>query len=248
MEDESIREIIDTISSPWDEYRQHPGQIALYKWVDIQDFYHGIVIKNEISLLYYLKAPILNKKIRKQIFKSVGESNYRIEATRRLYNYISSISSLADHTRNLMNDYKGSDFEKEYSARLKLVIELSEFTFLKDLRNYAAHYSIPPIGYIIGTSNILDRNEAFLPVIYSGDLFDYERWSSKSKQYIKDNFPQIELIPLIEVYAHAINALYLWLFEQFNLMHGTDVENSEKIKEKIINSQFGQASSFLILN
>ena len=87
MEDEFIRELINSVgSSPWDDYRQHPGQVALGKWVDVQNFYHGVVIKNEILLLQYLKAPIVSKKIRKQIFKSIGESNYGIEATRRLYN------------------------------------------------------------------------------------------------------------------------------------------------------------------
>lgn len=237
MKDESISSIVNSISSPWDEFRQHPGQIALNKWTDVQDFYHGIVIKNEIALLQFLKAPIASKKVRKQMFKSMGQSNYRIEATRRLFNYVSSISSLADHTRNLVKDYKGSDFENEYSLRLSNVTNLNEFAFLKDLRNYAAHYSIPPIGYIIGTANIFGKNEAFLPVIYAGDLFDYENWSKGSKQYIKDNFPQIELIALVDRYAQAINELYLWVFDQFSSIHGKDVEDSEKIKEKIINSQ-----------
>lgn len=237
MKDESIREIVDSVSSPWGEYRQHPGQVALGKWVDVQDFYHGVVIKNEVLLLHYLEAPIVSKKIRKQIFKSIGESNYGIEATRRLYNYISSISSLADHTRNLLKDYERSDFEAEYLARLSHVIELNEFAFLKDLRNYASHYKIPSIGYIIGTMNILGRNEAFLPVIYTGDLFDYDNWSNGSKQYMKDNFPEIELIPLVNKYAQAINELYIWIFDQFNSIHAKDVKDSEVIKQKIINGQ-----------
>ena len=238
MEDESIRELINSVgSSPWDEYRQHPGQVALGKWVDVQNFYHGVVIKNEILLLQYLKAPIVSKKIRKQIFKSIGQSNYGIEATRRLYNYISSISSLADHTRNLLIDYKTSSFETEYLSRLSRVTELNEFAFLKDLRNYAAHYKIPPIGYIIGTTNILGRNEAFLPVIYTGDLFDYDNWSTGSKQYMKVNFTEIELIKLVDVYAQAINELYVWMFDQFISIHGKDVNDSEKIKQVIIEGQ-----------
>lgn len=234
MEDESIREIVDSVSSPLDEFDKHPGQIALGKWVDVQDFYHGVVIKNEVLLLHYLKAPIVSKKIRKQIFKSIGESNYGIEATRRLYNYISSISSLADYTRNLLKDYKGSSFEAEYLVKLSHVTELNEFAFLKDLRNYASHYKIPPIGYIIGTMNILGRNQAFLPLIYTGDLFDYDKWSNGSKQYMKDNFPEIELIPLVNKYAQAINELYIWIFDQFNSIHGKDVKNSEKVKQKIV--------------
>lgn len=239
MKDKSISGVVNSISSPWDEFRHHPGQIALLKWTDVQDFYHGIVIKNEILLLQFLKAPIASKKIRKQMFKSIGESNYGIEATRRLFNYVSSISSLADHTRNLVKDYEGSYFEKEYLLRLRRVTNLNEFAFLKDLRNYAAHYSIPPIGYIIGTANIFGKNEAFLPVIYAGDLFNYENWSKGSKQYIKDNFPQIELIALVDKYAQAINEQYVWMFDQFSLIHGKDVEDSEKVKEKIIKNQIG---------
>lgn len=223
--------------SPWDEYRQHPGQIALGKWRGIDDFYHGIVIKNEVLLLEYLKAPIVSKKIRKKLLGSVSESHYRIEATRRLQNYLLSISSLADHTRNLVKDYQGSAFENEYKNKLHEVISLGEFYFLKDMRNYAAHYKIPPIGYIISTTRIFDRREAFLPVIYIGDLFEYDGWSEGSMRYMKDNDAEIELIPLVDVYAQAINGLYLWMFDQFNSLHGEDVYESERVKGRIIESQ-----------
>lgn len=237
MKDESVRELMGSISSPWDEYRNHPGQAALYRWADIQDFYRGVVIKNEILLLGYLNAPVKSKKIRKRLFKEVGESEYRIEATRRLYNYVSSISSLADHTRRLMGDYEDSDFSHAYGEKLNQVTKLGEFAFLKDLRNYAAHFQIPPIGYIIGTNNLIDINQAFLPVIYSGDLLDYGGWSKASKEYILSTFPQIELVDLVNVYAQAINELYLWFFDQFNNLHGDDVKASELVKDAIINRQ-----------
>src|SRR5665647_2325937 len=148
MDNESIEELMSSYSSPWGDYRQHPGQIALGKWSDIRDFYRGIVVNNEILVLDYLKAPIASKKIRKKLLGSVTGSLYGVEATRRLYNYVSSISSLADHTMNLVRDYEGSAFEKDYRNRLHKVTSLGEFSFLKDMRNYAAHYKIPPIGYI----------------------------------------------------------------------------------------------------
>lgn len=238
MEVDSIRELMGSISSPWDEYRNHSGQIALQKWVDVQDFYHGIVIKNEILLLEYLKAPVQSKKVRSKLFKTMGESEYRIEATRRLYNYVSSISSLADHTMRLLKDYEKSKFGQEYNTRLSKITQLDEFAFLRDLRNYAAHYQIPPIGYIIGTNKLIDRKESFLPVIYTGDLFDYVSWSKGSKQFMIDNFPEIELIKLVNTYAQAINGLYVWFFKQFDSIHGKEVKASELIKDRIVKSQF----------
>lgn len=228
---------MDSVSSPWDEYRNHSGQIALQKWVDIQYFYHGIVVKNEMLLLQYLRAPVESEEIRRKLFETMGESEYRVEATRRLYNYVSSISSLADHTMRLLKDYKGLKFEQKYKNKLLKVTQLNEFSFLKDLRNYAAHYQIPPIGYIIGTSKLIGKKDAFLPVIYIGDLFDYESWSKGSKKYMIDSFPEIELIKLVNVYAQAINGLYVWFFKQFNSMHGKEVRISELIKEKIIDGQ-----------
>lgn len=237
MKDESIRQLMDSSSSPWDEYYDHSGQIALRKWIDIQDFYHGIVIKNEILLLEYLKGPIRSEGVRNKLFERMGESGYRVEATRRLYNYVSSISSLADHTMRLLKDYGGSRFAEKYKARQQKVTGQNEFAFLKDLRNYAAHYQIPPIGYIIGTNRIIGSKGAFLPVIYTGDLFDYVSWSKGSQQYMIDNFPQIELIELISVYARSINDLYSWFFKQFDSIHGKDLKASEAIKRKIIKGQ-----------
>ena len=239
MRDKTVKELMGSISSPWDEYRNHPGQVALLKWSDIQDFYSGIVVKNELLLMQYLKAPIESDDVRERLFESMGESEYRVEATRRLYNYVSSISSLADHTMRLIKDYEGSKFDKKYKERLQKVIQYSEFAFLKDLRNYAAHYQIPPIGYIIGTNRLLGRKESFLPVIYTGDLFDYEGWSKVSKQYMIDNFPEIELIKLVNTYAQSINGLYAWFFKQFNSIHGKELKESELIKRRIIDGQIG---------
>lgn len=223
--------------SPWDEYRQHPGQVALGKWKDIQDFYVGIVLANEASLMQYLKAPIVNQKIRQQLLASVGQSQYGIEAARRLCNYLSSITSLVDHTRNILRNYDGSDFESMYKERVQSVKGLGESTFLKDLRNYTVHYRLPPIGYIVSSTKIFDRNEPFIPLIYSGDLSDYHGWSKSSKQYMQDHFPEIELIPLVDTYAQSINDLYSWMFDQFDAIHGDDVAESERIKLRILNGK-----------
>lgn len=225
-------------SSPWDEFRNHPGQIAHLKWGLLRDFYQDVVRVNGVKLILLSELPQADKKAHKKIMREVlegQESKYNGEVTRLLYNYLASAATLTDHCRYVMKDYKSTEFYKEYEQQVHNFSKLPESAFLKDLRNYFSHHKIPSIGLSISdVKNNPDdfRNEA---LIYTSDLHDSDKWSAQSKKYIDDHFPYVYIAGLIKIHLQGISELYSWIFPHFLDLHETEYQESLKVKASILN-------------
>lgn len=231
--------LLDSVSSPWDEFRNHPGQVARLKWDLLQDFYQDVVRVNGVKLIALSELPQVDKKIRKKLLKEVmrgGGSDYTNEITRLLYNYLASAATLADHCRRVMKTYESTDFYTEYKQKVYKFTQLPEATFLKDLRNYFTHHKIPSIGLSIGDVELGDdfRHEA---LIYTSDLDDSNKWSARSKKYIDDHFPHVYIAGLIKTHLDGLAELYSWIFSQFDDLHGNEFEESLKVKDRIVKRQ-----------
>lgn len=227
----------DSISSPWDELRNHPGQVSRLKWDLLQDFYQDVVRVNGIQLIMLAELPQIDKKARKRLFKEAmrdGGSQYNGEITRLLYNYLVSAATLIDHCRYVMKDYEETDYYKEYKQKVDGFAKLPESAFLKDLRNYFAHHKIPSIGLSIGDIKFLDDEFRHEALIYTSDLDDSTKWSAASKKYIEDNFPHVYIAGLVKMHLGALSGLYSWIFSNFENLHGQEYAESLKVKERIL--------------
>lgn len=191
------QELRDSVSSPWDEFRNHPGQVARLKWDLLQDFYQDVVRVNGVQLIMLAELPQVDKKARKKLFKEAthdGGSQYNGEVTRLLYNYLVSAATLTDHCRYVMKDYGGTDYYKEYEQKVSEFSKLPESAFIKDLRNYFAHHKIPSIGLSIGDIEFSDDEFRHEALIYTSDLDDSTKWSAASKKYESKDNPWIHRV------------------------------------------------------
>ncbi len=235
MTDEE-REFYESVSSPWDAFRNHPGQVARLKWGLLQDFYQDVVRINGVKLIMLSELPQVNKRARRKLMKEViaGQgAKYNGEITRLLYNYLVSAATLADHCRYIMSDYKSTAFYSEYEHRVSAFKNMPESIFLKDLRNYFAHYKIPSVGLSIGdTKYALDdfRHEA---LIYTSDLSDSNKWSMGSKKYMDDHFPSVYIAGLIKIHLEGLTDLYSWIFSNCMKLHEKEYLDSMEVKGKI---------------
>lgn len=237
---EENRRLYESVSSPWDEFREHPGQVARLRWDLLQDFYQDVVRVNGVKLIVLSELPQIDKKVWKKLLRkaSVGqEVDYTGEIARLLYNYVTSAATLADHCRYVMKNYENTEFYSEYEEKISDFKNMPETVFLKDLRNYFAHHKIPSIGLSIGhAKQTLDdfRHEA---LIYTSDLFDGDKWSARSIRYINDHFPYVYIAGLIKIHLAALADLYSWIFSNFMRLHGEEYAVSLKVKERIISDQ-----------
>lgn len=226
-----------SFSGPWDEFRSHPGQVAYVKWNLLRDFYQNVVKVNGVSLIHIAVLPGADKKLRRKLLNAAmrdEELGYDGEVTRRLYNYITSAATLADHCRNVMKPYQNTPFYEEYEEKVDKFKSLPESIFLKDLRNYFAHHKIPSIG--CGLTNF-DNDKDFRSeaLIYTSDLSDSDRWSAGSRRYIQDHFPNVYISDLIRQHLKHLGELYSWIFSNFMRLHEEEYNDSLKLRQQIIN-------------
>lgn len=231
------QELRDSVSSPWDEFRNHPGQVARLKWDLLQDFYQDVVRVNGVKLIVLAELPQVDKKVRKKLLKEVlsgGGAGYNAEITRLLYNYLASAATLADHCRRVMKEYETTNFYKKYEQKVHTFATLPESVFLKDLRNYFTHHKIPSIGLSIGDVEFFGEEFRHEALIYTSDLDDSDKWSATSKKYIEDNFPHVYIAGLIKIHLDGLADLYAWIFSNFDSLHKEDHEESLKIRDRIL--------------
>lgn len=236
---EESRRLYESVSSPWGEFRKHPGQVARLKWDLLRDFYQDVVRVNGVKLIMLSELPQIDKKARKKLLREVlagRGSEYNGEITRLLYNCLASAATLADHCRYVMKRYEGTGYHDEYRAKVEDFSGLPESAFLKDMRNYFAHYKIPSIGLSIGDVEFFDDEFRHEALIYTSDLDDSKKWSARSKQYIEDNFPHVYISSLVKVHLEGLADLYSWIFRNFERLHGDEYNQSLKVKEQIVKS------------
>lgn len=231
----------ESISSPWDEFRNHPDQVAHLRWELLRNFYQDVVRVNGILLIELSEKPQFDRRFRKKLLRTVlrgGGPGYDGEITRLLYNYLTSAATLADHCRRVMRAYESTEFHKDYENQVKTFTELPESAFLKDLRNYFAHHKIPSLGLSIGDVEHDAGDFRHEALIYTSDLDDSHKWSSRSKEYIEDHFPHVYIAGLIKVHLEKMSELYSWIFSNFMNLHEAEYNDSLRIKEDIAKGTF----------
>lgn len=238
--------LISSVSSPWDEFRNHPGQVARLRWDLLRDFYQDVVRVNGIKLITLSELPQVYKRERKKLLKKVlkgQDSDYNGEVTRLLYNYLVSTATLIDHCRYVMQDYDGTTYYAEYKKRIRIFSGIPEVAFYKDLRNYFVHHKIPSIGLSIGDFYLDDDDFRHEALIYTSDLNDSDKWSAESRVFIQAHFPYVYIAGITKTHIAGLAELYSWIFSNFTELHGDEYAQSLVVKWRILKEQHHRSSS-----
>jgi hypothetical protein len=146
---------------------------------------------------------------------------YEKELVRYLHNYLTSVTSLIDSQRVVMRHCWGekSEFEQgEYTEHRKDTFDTGEAEFMKDLRNYCTHRSIPLPGisttmsWVQGGPTImvnrltLDRDK----------LLEWEKWTGPAKEFLRAKDEKFDLGPVLESYVNTASAFFNWFVTEIN--------------------------------
>jgi hypothetical protein len=157
---------------------------------------------------------------------SPNVDQFRLEATRLLYNFVSSAKSLVDHTRPTARRVLPDEAHAEYERRVKQQFKDSPLAnFVEDLREFALHYRVP----LVAASAVSTRDEqsntwmtrGYLR-LHTADLVKWDRWGPRSREYIdaaKDG-PDIESV--IETYSGEVFDIQNWI-RQTAVVSNSDV-------------------------
>lgn len=225
---------VPSLDSLRDEIREHPGQEAFLRWeglhrsVDVHD--------GNAKELGSLLAVISNSEdIAIEMFQNTRPPDARreIEARidQRLHNYVSSSSSLIDHTRRLFNDYKGSELAREFETRKQVVAASAPAAFVRDLRNYTTHRELPFIGHTVSFGEQM-QSVATEIELSAQELLKWDGWKQQSREFLLSASEPIRLREVVREHVRVVRDLYTWVLQQFEPLHRQELADLGELRDE----------------
>ena len=155
------------------------------------------------------------------------------EIGRLLHNFTVAAMSLVDVTRRLYKRY-GSELFPDYQARLDTDFVTDSLSrFVKDLRNYVAHYEAPPIVSVLNFSFGEEQSLESQIALPTQTLLKYTDWSKPAKEYIARCGDKVVLDLAVSEYFEKVNQFYNWFYERLNEIHSEDISRITEKQEEL---------------
>ena len=156
---------------------------------------------------------------------------YFSQLDQRLHNMLASAVSLVDHTRRLQARYEGTDFYVEFTRRNDDVRTADGSVFLRNLRNYLLHYGV--LGFVHHISFPSGDSPLVSEVrLNCENLQHWDGWTAPAKVYMVTAGETVHLTSTVQTYVGSMNDLYNWVFDQFEGLHGDDIDAANKLVEE----------------
>jgi hypothetical protein len=123
------------------------------------------------------------------------------DVNRHIHNFLTSITTLIDHSRHLMDeDFIKTEHREEYQNKVRIVFASDPLTrFLQDFRHYITHYEIPHIGLKKQFGSLADGKPGELYIALDHLALGFN-WTSSSRKFIDANKPEIRMLKLVDDY------------------------------------------------
>ena len=156
------------------------------------------------------------------------------EVNRHFHNFLTSITTLVDHTRNLMReDFIKLEHHEEYQNKVKAVFATDPLAqFLQDFRNYMTHYAIPHIGLqkqFGSTETDAEPGQLYIDLDHLEASFN---WSAPSRKFIETNKPEIRMLKLVDDYGLKSKNFYDELMLTFQKHLGRELNEVRSMMQE----------------
>lgn len=158
---------------------------------------------------------------------------------RALHNYLSILTTLIDHSRNLVRRYTTTSFSDAYMNRISSLSQMHVAGFLKDLRNYLLHYRMAP--FTITTSMTQQQPFSVQVLLDAPKLLEWDKWTKNSETYLRSR-DKIVLVDCILEYTKHIEELYSWMFSQIGAAHTEALDELQALQEEVRTLEDDQGS------
>jgi hypothetical protein len=228
QEDESdatgLRDLFERIEA-------HPGVIARRNW-DALALVHSAAWGNEKELLAMVAAIEGNVEgigivMAGNMTPERQRKGLQTELFRLFHNYVASCVTLIDHTRNLIRRYEGTPTHDEYQRRILVLRESGLSPFIVKLRVYVLHVGLPALGVRLHIEN--DVSQTITVFIDRDQALRWTDWPTDARRYLEAQPQIIPLRPVVDAYAEAIEELYRWFYDQFTVLHATDIASANEL-------------------
>ena len=188
---------------------------------DLIDFQKHHALIEYVILNYKALSDIFIKKVTTIKSTEVSAliypfSNYYLESSAAVLNFLSSARTFLDHTgTNLKRSFTdnteplacfkkitANEFDSKFSYR-----------FMGKLRNYVQHCGMPPLSYNLSNSYDHDKSiaESELTVFFSRDqlLKNYDSWGKNVEPQLKEQPESFPAFPLLNEFVYSLIKIYI---------------------------------------
>jgi hypothetical protein len=217
------------------ELKAHPGYEAKIRWDELTRSWNvfGQTMQELVLLLIYGET---DEDMIVELFQNVHppakRDAYLHTLDVKLESATAALSALVDVSTHILRDnYSGTDFYQQFVDRNKKIVT-KEAVFLGNLRNYFQHYLHAPWQWTVHLGDGQKKSSAEIN-LETGELLKWSGWSAATKTYLSLNSPHLRLGPILSGYLKSMQELWTWLFEQYEALHGTDVDEMNALVRRI---------------
>ena len=155
------------------------------------------------------------------------------QSSRFLHNFLASAFSLIEHARKIVNRlYSGEAFKDEYQKKLEQdVINQPIHSFVKELRNYTQHYTLPilalQITFLNGFEDLDFRVKMDVEI-----LKQWDNWKG-AKSYLDGLGDSCCIETVANEYFVLIQNFYVWLTQRQLSVHKADFERLQQMQQDL---------------
>jgi hypothetical protein len=195
--------------------REHPGTQAHTLWARLRRT-HRILAANLREFDKLINGPEGDWELALDLITNTGAKDdvqdaFYNEFDRLLHNVVAAIGTLIDHTRIVAKRYEATPFYDEYSRRVAEVGKLPAAKFVKELRNYMLHQSLPaPYSQV----NLSPQQVTYQLHVSVPSLLESSSWSPASRTYLARYGDELPIRKPFDEYTASIDGLYEWMFAQ----------------------------------
>jgi hypothetical protein len=134
------------------------------------------------------------------------------ELMRHFHNFLTSVTTLIDHTRHLMKeDFITEKHRTEHQEKIEHTFARNPLTiFIRELRHYITHRTIPMIQMSHEESGENKRLEMDLEKIAS-----WNNWSQLARDFIEASKPAIRILDLVDQYEQTALEFHEYFVQRF---------------------------------
>jgi hypothetical protein len=143
------------------------------------------------------------------------------EAIRHFHNFLASVKTAVEHTRNFMRDNAiRPEHQAEYQEKIDQVFVNDPLSkFLEDFRNFMLHRSLPLTEMTLDIST--SASTLYVDLI---KMEDWEEWKEPSRRFIAANKPKVSMMRLIDEYEEKAKAFYEWFYPRFQHYYEREID------------------------
>jgi hypothetical protein len=220
-----------------EQIRKHPG-MAYYRMLLSYERSKNILSGNSFELRTFIE-----KLESGEIEHALGYKEFRQRfhdfdghLVRYLHNFVASVKTLVDHTRSTMDaDVIHPEHRVRYQQRVDATFKTSPVAkFVQEFRNYVLHRGVPQT---VHETELMPEERTRIYIEFA-TLAEWDRWSSFSLEFMRQNTPRIRILQLVQDYEHLAIGFHTWFVTDFAKQYAESLKALYELQRKW-NAQIG---------